>query len=476
MYKETQIIELEISDTADKGRYFGRLPSGIAVFVRGNTTLGDIVKARISKVKKNCLEAHLIEILRASGKRVKPPCRFFGICGGCKWQNLSYSAQLDLKRKQVKDALERIGKFKNPSVCPPLPAEEQYGYRNKIEYSFSDIPYRTETELDKSPDSDTESHRFALGLHAAGCPSKAIDIDGCLLVTPEMNSVLRITRNFLLGENKTGFSFRTCRGFLRTLMVRQSHNTGDLMVNLITSSHDRAFMERFKAKLLAGLGEARLTALVNNVTKHSNAAARGEKEYIIHGTGYIEERLGGFSYRVSANSFFQTNTRQAELLYSKILEMAQLKRSEIAYDLFCGTGTISIFAAQKCHRILGMEKVKSAVEDANANAKTNQISNCSFEKQDLRELGRARFLLEKFGLPDVVLCDPPRAGLHPDTIYTIRELAPDRIVYTSCNSATLARDLRLISEDNAYTLVKNQPVDLFPQTDHIESISLLRRS
>lgn len=476
MYTKKQIVEVEIIDLGDKNQSFGRLEDGISIFVQGPAAVGDTVKAEIFKIKKKFLVAKFIELVKPSPHRIDPICRYFGLCGGCKWQHMDYSEQLRLKRKQVQDALEHIGGFQGLECTPCIPAEDLYGYRNKMDFSFTDLRYLTPDEMEIQPGDHEKPLDFALGFHAPGCYSKAIDIDHCDLSTEEMNITLNTVRAFCL-EHKNElpiYSTRSHTGELRNLVVRNGGQTGQFMVNLVTSTHNADLMEKLSIKLQEALGE-KLTTFVNNITSAKNTVAFGEKEFVLYGPGYITDRLDTYTYRISANSFFQTNTAQAEKLYFQILECAQLKPTDIVYDLFCGTGSITLFASSHCKKILGVELVESSVKDARENAKRHDIDNCEFIKLDLKDIKHIRNDMADFGAPDVVITDPPRAGMNPKAVKALLEIAPPTIVYVSCNPASLARDGQMLCEEGQYKLVSCQPIDMFPQTNHVESVARFER-
>ena len=476
MYKKKQMVEVEILDLGDKNQCFGRLEDGISIFVQGPAAVGDTVMAEIFKIKKKFLVSRFRELVKPSPHRIDPVCPYFGLCGGCKWQHMDYPEQLRLKRKQVQDALEHIGGFQGLECGSCLPAPELFGYRNKMDFSFTDLRYLTPSEIGIEPGGHDKPLDFALGFHAPGCYAKAIDLDHCDLSTEEMNIALNTVRAFCLRhkEELPIYSTRSHTGELRNLMVRQGGNTGDFMVNLITSSHNPELMRELAEDLKAALGD-RLTTFVNNTTSAKNTASFGEKEFVIHGPGFITDRLGDYTYRISANSFFQTNTAQAETLYLQILETARLKPTDVVYDLFCGTGSIALFASGHCKKVLGVELVESSVNDARENAKRHNVENCEFIKLDLKDIKEIRTDMAEFGAPDVVITDPPRAGMNPRAVKALLEIAPPAIVYVSCNPASLARDGQMLCEEGQYKLVSCQPVDMFPQTNHVESVARFER-
>ena len=470
MRKKGEIIEVEIFDTADKNRCVGQLEDGLKVFVEGPVAVGDTVQAKVTKIKKRFLQARLTEVIKFSDRRTEPRCQYFGVCGGCKWQHFDYSEQLRVKRKQVVDALEHLGGFENPDVAECIPAKEKFGYRNKIDMDFTDQRYLTADEMDIPAEELDRPIDFAIGFHAPGCFAKAIDIDHCDLATEEMNLVVETVRIFFRDRKFSIYSTFQPDGFLRNLVVRQGGNTGELMVNLITSSHDPELMKKLCTVLRSALGD-KLTTFVNGISTRKNMFAFNEEEFVLCGEGFITDRLEGYTYQISPNSFFQTNTAQAEVLYNEIIKQAAFQGSETMYDLFCGTGSIALFAAKHCGRVLGIELVESAVADAQKNADRQGVKNCTFRQMDLMHFGKIHEELKEFGLPDVVITDPPRAGMHPKAVKMLRELKPPVVIYVSCGPASLARDGQLLCEGGLYKLIRCQPVDMFPQTNHVESVA-----
>jgi 23S rRNA (uracil1939-C5)-methyltransferase len=467
IYRKGQPLEVEISDLAEGDRCFGRLPDGPAVFVQGRVAVGDRVEAEIVKIKKNLLEARLIRLLAGSDRRVVPHCRHFGACGGCKWQHVEYAEQLRIKQKLVSDALRHLGGFEAPPVADVVACPDPYRYRNKLEFSFGRRRYLLDAEAEnrspKPPD-------FALGFHAPGLFDKVVDIDACEIATAEMNETLEEVKAFARERALSIYSTRTHDGYLRSLVVRQSFSTGAVMVNLVTSWPDQTLLTALGERLRQRLG-GRLATLVNNVTRRKNNAAVGDEEFVVFGPGHLIEEVGGARFKISANSFFQTHTGQAGRLYEQALRMADLQPAERAYDLYCGTGALGILAAPHCQAVLGIDVVPGAIADAEANAALNGRANCSFVQLDLKHLRQPHPVVAAFGRPDVILVDPPRAGIHPDALPVILNLAPKRVVYVSCNPASLARDARWLRDSGRYGLCEVTPVDMFPQTYHIECVA-----
>ncbi len=469
MYQKGQTIIATLSDLAEDDKCYAKLPDGMSVFIRGTLAIGDTVEATIYKAKKSYLEAQFTKLLSPSPLRTEPKCEVFGICGGCKWQHLDYHAQLQQKNKHVLDALTHIGGFGNIQMLEPIGATAIYHYRNKVDFSLSTSRYLLPNERN-APRSDKRND-FALGFHAPQRYDKVIDLEQCHIAPEEANLVLNAVRTFALNHNLSIYDTRTHNGFLRNLVVRKAFRTKQLMVNLVTSWHDASLMNQLLTALHNALGTS-LTTFVNNISTKKNTVAFGEEEFVIFGSGFITERLGDYHFKISANSFFQTNSEQAERLYETVRDFAGLSGNETVYDLYCGTGSISIFISKLCQKVLGIELVDSAIRDAITNATDNSITNCTFRQLDLMKFETLRNELESFGMPDVVITDPPRAGMHPKAVQTMMQFAPKKIVYVSCNPASLARDGKMICDSGMYRLVKVQAVDMFPHTNHIESVAL----
>ncbi len=469
MYQKGQTITATLSDLAEDDKCYAKLPDGMSVFIRGTLAVGDTVEAVIYKAKKSYLEAQFTKLLSPSPLRTEARCDVFGICGGCKWQHIDYNAQLQQKNKQVRDALTHIGGFHDVSMLKPIGAKRIYHYRNKVDFSLSNARYLLPSEMNAPQPS--KRNDFAIGFHAPHRYDKVIDIEQCYIAPAEANLVLNTVRTFALQHHLTIYNSHTHEGFLRNLVVRKAFRTNELMVNLVTTWHEPALMKSLLDALDASLGNA-LTTFVNNVSTKKNTVAFGEEEFVVFGKGFITEQLGEYRFNISANSFFQTNTEQAERLYETVLRFAGLSGNEIVYDLYCGTGSISIFISKHCQKVFGIELVESAVRDAVANASENQVHNCTFKMLDLMKFETLRSELISFGAPDVVITDPPRAGMHPKAVQTMLQFQPKKIVYVSCNPASLARDAKLICESGKYRLATVQAVDMFPHTNHIESVAL----
>lgn len=454
------VIELVIEKVIFGGQGLARV-DGFAVFVE-NTIPGDRVRARIFKKKKRFAHARLIEILEPSPDRINAPCQYSGICGGCKWQFCDYPRQLEYKRDYVIDSLERIGKLQDVLVHPVIPSPDRFGYRNKMEFSFSDRRWLLPEELGI----DAPQKDYALGLHVSGTFYKILDIEECLLQNDTGNHVLRDVKEYTLESGIPVYGIRSHVGFWRFLMLRYSHARNGWMVNIVTSEELKGAVQPL-ADLLAQKYK-NITSVVNNINTRKGSIAVGEQEILLYGRPTIEDAIAGFVFEVSANSFFQTNTRGAEKLYTIVKEYAGLTGRETVLDLYSGTGTIPIFLSSGARTVTGIEIGESAVLDAKRNCARNTISNCEFLCGDIQKI-----LPTIDARPDVMIIDPPRGGMHPDVVKQVRSIASPRIVYVSCNPATLARDLELLKED--YHVKEVQPVDMFPHTFHVESVARLER-
>ena len=453
-------VELLISGMAYGGKGIAR-SDGLVVFVRGGLP-GDRVTARLIKKKKDYAEAKILELLEASPDRIEAPCPYSDYCGGCQWQHLAYDRQLAYKKAHVIEALSRIGALSDVSVCDVIPSEKRFGYRNKMEFSFSDRRWLLPHEFD--PEEKTTA--FGLGLHVPGTFSKVIDIEACLLQHDPGNQILRQVRRYVSDSGIPVYGLKSHEGFWRFLTVRYSAAHDAWMVNLVTSEVNRDAVAPLVEILSKKMDN--LKTVVNNINTRKAAIAVGEEEIVLLGDGYIEDRIGRFTFQISANSFFQTNASGAETLYQKVVEYADLNTSEVVLDLYSGTGTIPIFLSDRAKSVIGMEIVESAVLDAYRNCEANGVENCRFIWGDIRhELSKLEMK------PDVIIMDPPRAGIHKDVLKVVMTLAAERIVYVSCNPATLARDLGHMAE--AYEIVEIQPVDMFPHTYHIEAVAKLVR-
>ena len=461
-------LTVTLEGFAFEGKSIARV-EGLVVFVTGAVP-GDTLRVRLTKVKKSFCEAEGVEVLTPSALRTDPRCRLFGVCGGCRWQNVAYEAQCSFKRQHVIDALERIGGVRGVEVAQTIGCDDPYFYRNKMEFSFGER-WLTRDEMAAEAEGKPND-RFALGLHISGRFDRVLDVDACWLQSELSNRILTLVRAFARQRGLSVYSTRTHAGYLRNLVIRQSRHTGEVMVNLVTRDDRPDIVQELCGELLRDCPE--ITTVVNNITERLSQVALGDREIVVHGPGTITERIGKRSYRISANSFFQTNTLQAERLYEAARRMAHLRPDHLVYDLYSGTGTIALHIADDVRQVVGVESVAPAVEDARRNAEGNGVANCAFILGDLKDvLTKQHQLLAPYGAPDVMMIDPPRAGMHEDVVRRVLEIAPPRIVYVSCNPATQGRDIALLSP--AYTIGEVQPVDMFPHTFHIENVVALSR-
>ncbi|MBT8341799.1 MAG: 23S rRNA (uracil(1939)-C(5))-methyltransferase RlmD [Desulfatitalea sp.] len=459
--KKGQLVELEIDGIAFGGRGFCRV-DGMATFIDGAVP-HDRVLARITKKRKSHAEGKAIEILSPSPLRVTPRCRYSGICGGCKWQYLNYDDQLRFKQQHVIEALTHIALLEAVPVHPTLPSEKVFGYRNKMEFSCAKQRWLMPEELG---DADVEKG-MALGLHVPGTFHKVLDIEQCMLQPDMGNMILRDVRRFIKASPMPVYGLRSHEGFWRFLVLRHSVAEDQWMVNLVTSGEQPEQVHALSDSLRSGYPN--IVSVINTIHTGKAGVAIGEYDMLLSGVPSLWERIGPFAFEISANSFFQTNTRGAERLYDTVAAYSGLSGTEQVLDLYCGTGTISIYLAGQAKKVVGMEMVESAVADARRNSFHNGINNCSFISGDIR-----RILPQLDMHPDVMIIDPPRAGMHADVVQQILATSPERIVYVSCNPATLARDLGLMKD--AYDVMEVQPVDMFPHTYHIEAVARLLKS
>lgn len=457
--KKRDILDLEIEKMAYGGKGIARV-DGFVIFVKGGVP-GDRLTVQVFKKKRDFAEARIVHILRPSPERVEAPCPYSGFCGGCQWQHVRYESQLNYKKAHIEESMKHIGAFQNVSVREPIPSKNRFAYRNKMEFSFSDRRWFLPHEMDKK---EAESG-FALGLHVPGTFHKVIDMDACLLQQKKGNDILRQVKEYVRDSNIPVYGLKSHEGFWRYLVIRYSTALDEWMVNLVTSE-DRPEVVRPLADALIRKN-SQIKSIVNNITGRKAAIAVGEQEITLAGQGHIEDRIGPCAFQISANSFFQTNSTGALGLYQKVVDYAEFKGSETVLDLYSGTGTIPIFLAPRVGSVTGIEISESAVQDARKNCEKNEIHNCRFICGDIREM-----LPSVAHRPDVLIIDPPRAGMHKDVVDQILRLSPESMIYVSCNPATMARDMGLMGKD--YEVIEIQPVDMFPHTYHIEAVAKLR--
>ena len=458
--KKGELLELRISEMAFGGKGLAR-KDGLAVFVDQTAPL-DCVIARIIKKKKSYAEARVVSIKEPSPFRISPPCEYSGFCGGCKWQFLKYDKQLEYKRRHVLDSIERIGLIHGVPVHQTIPSKLIFGYRNKMEFSCSDRRWLLPDEMGKE-DIDIS---FALGLHVPGTFHKVLDTRACLLQPETGNYILDDVRTYIKNSDAPVYGLRSHTGFWRFVMLRHSAAYDQWMVNIVTAAEDRETVQPLADQLTDKYPQ--IVSVINNITSRKAGIAVGEYEILLAGSSCIKDKIGSFEFDISSNSFFQTNTRSAELLYRTVKEYAGLSGTETVVDLYSGTGTIAICLADSAKEVTGIEIVESAVADAENNCRKNNVSNCRFIHGDIKEC-----LSQIAKRPDIMIIDPPRAGMHKNVVKQVIEMAPNRIIYVSCNPPIMARDLGMIKE--YYRILEIQPVDMFPHTYHIESVARLER-
>jgi 23S rRNA (uracil1939-C5)-methyltransferase len=461
--KNILLSNILIEDYAAEGKSLARV-DGKVVFVE-NAVPGDIVDIRLLKDKKDWAEGFITAFRGYSADRVEPFCSHFGVCGGCRWQMLPYSRQLKYKQQQVEDTITRIGKIGLPAISPILGAPESTRYRNKMEYTFSSRRFLLPGELH---DPAISSLQPVAGFHAKGLFDKVVDIDICYLQEEPTNRLRKTVRDFGLERGLPFYDIKAHSGWLRNLQLRIC-TTGEIMANLVLGYEEPESTRCLADRLLQQFPE--LTTLLYTINPKWNDSISDLEPRILHGKGYVIEKLEDFQFKIGPKSFFQTNTRQGERLYQVIRAFAELSGKETVYDLYCGTGSIGIFVSRLAARIVGVEVIDEAVEDARENAILNGIDHARFFAGDVSEICRDEFFAEQ-GHPDVIITDPPRAGMHEGLVNKILEIAAPTVVYVSCNPATQARDLRLL--DAKYAVTRVQPVDMFPHTHHIENVVQLK--
>jgi 23S rRNA (uracil1939-C5)-methyltransferase len=457
--------QIKVLDAGAKGVSVAKAPDGKVVFIP-NVVPGDVVDVQTFKKRKAYYEGKAVHFHEYSEHRVEPICEHFGVCGGCKWQNMKYSQQLYYKQNEVKNHLQRIGKIELPEFEPILGSEKQFFYRNKMEFSFSNSRWLTEKEIDSTEDL---GNRNALGFHIPKMWDKILDINKCHLQEDPSNAIRNEVRDFANANGLTFFNPRAHEGLLRTLMLRTA-STGEIMVLIQFFENDKPNRELILNHLYEKFPQ--ITSLQYVVNNKANDTLYDTDIKLYKGSDYILEEMEGLKFSINAKSFYQTNSDQAYELYKITRDFAGLTGNEIVYDLYTGTGTIAQFVSKKAKKVIGVESVPDAIKDAKANAVRNEITNCEFFVGDMKVVFNDDFIAQH-GHPDVIITDPPRDGMHKDVIEQIMKIAPEKVVYVSCNSATQARDLALM--DEKYKVTRVRPVDMFPQTHHVENVVLLER-
>ncbi|HTO15111.1 MAG TPA: 23S rRNA (uracil(1939)-C(5))-methyltransferase RlmD [Edaphocola sp.] len=463
-HKKTVISGIKLVKYAAEGKSIAHLEDGKTLMVEGGVP-GDIAEVYVYKNKKSYAEGKVTKIETPSEDRVIPFCPDFGICGGCKWQMLPYDKQLEYKQQQVFDQLTRIGHIELPEFEPIAGSERTQNYRNKLEFTFSTKQYLTNEEI-AAADGAVIPNKSVLGFHAPGRFDKVVDIQHCFLQEEPTNKIKNLLRDLALENDLPFYDFNAHQGWLRNVIIRVT-TTDQTMVNLIVH-HERPELFMMLDQLAATFPE--ITSLNYTINPKLNDTIYDLEVICYKGKAYIEEYLEHFKFKISPKSFFQTNSRQAEKLYQITRDFAGLTGNEILYDLYCGTGSIGIFLSEKVKKVIGIEVVEDAIKDAKINASWNGLENCSFFAGDVASIVTVDFFKEH-GRPDVIITDPPRAGMHPKLIQQLIEIKAPKVVYVSCNPATQARDLEML--DEVYEVKRVRPVDMFPHTHHIENVVLL---
>lgn len=461
--KKNFVLEgLEVIDTSTEGKAIAK-HDNLVVFIDGAVP-GDVVDVMVHRKKNSYAEGKAIKLIKPSPYRIEPRCEHFGTCGGCKWQSLSYERQLFFKQKYVTDAFTRIGKLDFENFSPIMGNKDPYFYRNKLEFSFSNKKWLTNEEIKN----DVEvANKNALGFHIPGLFDKILDINNCYLQEEPSNTIRLAIRDYAFKNNLTFFDIRNKAGFLRTVMIRTTSTKQVMVVISMFENREEemlALCEYLKVKF------PQITCLQYVFNPKGNDTIQDLDIKTYHGTDAIVEEMEGLKFNISAKSFYQTNSDQAYELYKITRDFAQLDENDVVYDLYTGTGTIANFVARSCKKVVGIEYVEAAVQDAFKNSELNKITNTSFFAGDMKNVFTEDFVKAN-GKPDVIITDPPRAGMAPEVVDVILKLKPKRVVYVSCNPSTQARDLALM--EAFYKIIKVQPVDMFPQTAHVENVALL---
>jgi 23S rRNA (uracil1939-C5)-methyltransferase len=456
---------IKVLDAGAKGVSVAKAPDGKVIFIP-NVVPGDVVDVQTLKKRKAYYEGKAVKFHEFSEHRIEPICEHFGVCGGCKWQNMNYSQQLFYKQNEVKNHLQRIGKIELPEFEPILGSEKQFFYRNKMEFGFSNSRWLTQDEIESQ---DDLGNRNALGFHIPKMWDKILDINKCHLQEDPSNAIRNEIRDFANINNLTFFNPRGHEGLLRTLMLRTA-STGEIMVLIQFFEDDKQNRELLLDHLYEKFPQ--ITSLQYVINNKANDTLYDTNIKLYKGRDYILEEMEGLKFSINAKSFYQTNSDQAYELYKITRDFAGLTGNEIVYDLYTGTGTIAQFVSKNAKKVIGVESVPEAIEDAKANAKRNEITNCEFFVGDMKVVFNEAFIAQH-GKPDVIITDPPRDGMHKDVVEQLLKIEAQKIVYVSCNSATQARDLALM--DEKYKVTRVRPVDMFPQTHHVENVVLLER-
>ncbi|MCW5516503.1 23S rRNA (uracil(1939)-C(5))-methyltransferase RlmD [Muriicola sp. Z0-33] len=463
--REPKVFEqIEVLDAGAKGKTIAKAPDGRVIFL-SNAVPGDVVDIRTTKKRRAYFEGVAIKFHKLSDKRVSPVCQHFGVCGGCKWQHMGYEHQLHYKQKEVTNNLQRIGHLELPEVTPILGCNDHYLYRNKMEFSFSDSRWLTEEEINSE---EQITDKNALGFHIPGMWDKILNIEKCHLQKEPSNAIRLATRSYAIEKGITFFNPRKQKGTLRTLMIRTS-STNEVMV-LLQFFEDNEIQRNLLLEYLKQTFPE-ISSLLYVINTKQNDTIYDQEIRCYSGNDHIYEEMEGLRFKITAKSFYQTNSEQAYELYKIVRKYAALTGKELVYDLYTGTGTIAQFVSKSARKVIGIESVADAVSAARENAILNGIKNAEFYVGDMKNIFTPDFI-SKNGSPDIIITDPPRDGMHKDVVQQILNIAPSKVVYVSCNSATQARDLELMK--NKYVIEKTQAVDMFPQTHHVENVVLLK--
>lgn len=449
----TLIVEVNITDLAFDGKAVAKMENGKVLFLNAGLP-GETVRARVTKTKRNFNEAVVLEILTKSDERINPKCGHFDFCGGCSWQDLEYTKQLEIKTMHVNSCIERIGGLENVKISEIMPSPDIFNYRNKMEFSFNVHP----------------EQGFTLGLHKRNSYADIFDLNECHLPSPVYSEIVRWFREYVKRKQIPVYDVENHTGYMRFLVIRDAKNRNELMLNVVTNFGEFKDAGTFVSEMTAQFPD--ITTIVHNENGQRSNIAVGEKETVLYGDGFITEQLCDKNFRIRANSFFQTNSKQAENLYQAAFDMLQPEKENKILDLYCGTGSIAICLANSVSEVVGVELVEDAITAANENAEINQCDNVTFVQSDVKEFMNG--LKEKKESFDAIVTDPPRSGMHPKVLKRMIEMSPEKIMYISCNPATFARDAKVLSEAG-YALPNVQPVDMFPHTRHIELASVFYR-
>ncbi len=464
--KKSYIFEnIEVVDAAAKGKSVAKTDDGRVVFL-SNAIPGDIVDIQTGKKRKSYFEGKAIKFHKFSDRRAEPVCKHFGVCGGCKWQHMKYDSQLYFKEKEVVQNLKRIGHLELPEITPILGCEKQYFYRNKMEFSFAKKRWLTYEEIQTNDEIDRNN---ACGFHIAGMWDKILDIEKCHLQEEPSNAIRNFVKDFCIEHEIEFFDPREQTGLVRTMMIRIA-STKEIMVVIQFFKEDSVKRELLLQAIADKFPE--ITSLQYIINEKGNDSIYDQEVVLFKGSDHIFEEMEGLKFKINAKSFYQTNSLQAYELYKITREFANLQGNELVYDLYTGTGTIAQFIAKKAKKVVGVESVPEAIADAKENAKNNKIDNVTFFVGDMAKVFTKEFI-EQNGKPNVIITDPPREGMHKKVVEQILNIAPEKVVYVSCNSATQARDLSIL--DSMYKITKTQAVDMFPQTHHVENVVLLEK-